>query len=227
MWSRRARFLPFEHWPRHRRSEAVIQLKNRMRRYAADYGGRFDSLFALDEPEPAAAGCSWFDFYFPGSNRFTLWNTSLVTARAAFQEEAGRLAREQAYAALTAAEREAEQQIEFIPALFSDTGKVWAYEAVSPPEPHYARFEGRTLHQQMMKLKADILLHTPPVIHECFQIQPGYRYGVGLKMVLDVDVIDRAVVEYAIDRFLAVGECNWRSAQPVPLDRLRALDERA
>ncbi|WP_205882018.1 hypothetical protein [Leeia aquatica] len=227
MRSRHTRLLPFEHWPRHRRSEAVIQLKNRMRRYAADYGGRFDSLFALDDPEPAAAGCNWFDFYFPGSNRFTLWNASLVTARVAFQDEAGRLAREQAHAALTAVEREAERQIEFIPALFSDTGKVWAYEAVSPPEPHYARFEGRTLHQQITKLKVDILHHTPPVIHERFQILPGYRYGVGLNMVLDVEVIDRTVVEYAIDRFLAVGECNWQSAQPVPLDRLRPLHEQA
>lgn len=221
MRKRHTSFLPFEHWPRHRRSEAVIQLKNRMRRHAADYGGRFDSVLSLRDSGAAQSACSWFDCCFPGQSRFTLWNAALLTASQAFHDEAGRLAYAQAIAALTEAEWAAEQQVEFVPALFTDTGKVWAYEAVSPPEPCYERFDGRTLQQHVQKLKSDILHNAPPVIHEHFQILPGYRYGMGLRMVLDVAAIDQVVIEDAIDRFLANGEKAWQSAKPVPLTRLR------
>ncbi len=72
---------PFVTPPRHRRSDAVIRLKNRLRRDAAVYGGRFASWHALPDPNSC---CQWFDFHFPGSGRFTFWNAAMITARQAF-----------------------------------------------------------------------------------------------------------------------------------------------
>lgn len=72
---------PFVTLPRHRRSDAVIRLKNRLRRDASVYGGRFASWHALPDPD---SYCQWFDFHFPRSDRFTFWNAAMITARQDF-----------------------------------------------------------------------------------------------------------------------------------------------
>ena len=41
---------PFVTLPRHKRSHEVIRLKGKMRRDAAEYGGRFTSRLVLNEP---------------------------------------------------------------------------------------------------------------------------------------------------------------------------------
>lgn len=160
---RRKRRPPFVTLPRHRRSDAVIRLKGRMRRDAAVYGGRFTSWHVLPDPE---VSCQWFDFHFPGSDRFTFWNAEMITARQAF--------------------REAVQ---------------WQAAATG-------------------QAPAQIIRDTPPVIHESFRVDRRYESGIGLHIVLDFDRLDRVSIEAAIDRFLAVGETDWRSPLPVAAHRL-------
>lgn len=65
----------------------------------------------------------------------------------------------------------------------------------------------------------------PRLIHESFRLDRSYVYGIGLKVVIDVDVINQASIEAAIDRFIAVGETDWTSPEPVPRDRLRVVSE--
>ena len=43
--------------------------------------------------------------------------------------------------------------------------------------------------------------------------------------MLDVDFINQASIEAAIDRFIAVGETDWVSPEPVPRDRLPVVSE--
>lgn len=70
------------------------------------------------------------------------------------------------------------------------------------------------------KLK-ELILNEPPVIYESFQIQTEeYEYGTGLHIVVDTDYINREVIEMAIDKFIALGEKNWRSEQPVSRNKL-------
>lgn len=63
------------------------------------------------------------------------------------------------------------------------------------------------------------------MIHESFKLDRSYVYGVGLKIVLDVDVINQASIEAAIDRFIAVGETDWISPDSVPGVRLPVVSE--
>lgn len=154
---------PFTALPRHRRSDVVIRLKGKLRRDAVMYGGRFTSWHVLPDPE---VSCQWFDFHFPGSDRFTFWNAAMITARQAFLDAVCRQA--------------------------SATG--W-------PE-------------------AQIIRDAPPVVHESFRVDRRYESGVGLHIVSDIERIDRAGIEAAIDRFFAVGETDWQSPLPVPRDRL-------
>ena len=79
--------------------------------------------------------------------------------------------------------------------------------------------------EQWRKLEAEIARNEPPVIHESFKLDRSYVYGIGLKIVLDVDVINQASIEAAIDRFIAVGETDWVSPEPVTRDRLPVVSE--
>ena len=97
---------PFVTLPRHKRSHEVIRLKGKMRRDAAEYGGRFTSRLVLNEPGRPDLYNQWFDFYFPGTDRFTIWNASFVTARKAFWDKAHDLAHTRVGAMLTPEERE-------------------------------------------------------------------------------------------------------------------------
>ena len=102
---------PFVTLPRHKRSHEVIRLKGKMRRDAAEYGGRFTSRLVLNEPGRPDLYNQWFDFYFPGTDRFTIWNASFVTARKAFWDKAHDIAHTRVAAMLTPEEREQKSAI--------------------------------------------------------------------------------------------------------------------
>lgn len=216
---------PFVMLPRHKRSHEVIRLKGKIRRDAAEYGGRFSSHLVLNEPGRPDLYNQCFGFYFPGTDRFTIWNASFVTARKSFWDRAHDIAHCRAGAMLTPQEREENFKLEFVPAQRSSTGKVLTYNLAEREEMRFDQFGGLTFHEQRRKLESEIVRNEPPVIHESFRLDRSYVYGIGLKIVLDVDVINRASIEDAIDRFIAVGETDWVSPEPVPRDRLPVVIE--
>ena len=222
----RKRRPPFVSLPRHKRSDEVIRLKGRMRRDAAEYGGRFTSRLVLNEPGRPDLYNQWFDFYFPGMDRFTIWNAEIVTARQAFWDASHHEAFSRAYAALGDADLDREAKLEFEPADVSRTGKVLTHRMVKREPVRYAQFDGRTLSEQIDLLETAIIRDEPPVIYESFKLDRNYAYGIGLRIVQDVEVIHQAAIEVAIDRFLAIGETDWVSSEPVPRDHLPLVRER-
>lgn len=222
----RKRRPPFVALPRHKRSSEAVRLKSKVRRDAAEYGGRFTSHLVLNESGRPDLYNQWFDFYFPGTNRFTIWNAEIVTARHAFWDAAHHEATSRAYAALGDSDLSEESKLEFEPADVSRTGKVLTYRMVERKPVQYAPFDGRTLSEQIDLLETTIIRDEPPAIHESFKLDRSYAYGIGLRIVLDVDVINQAAIEAAIDRFIAAGETDWVSPEPVPRDRLPLLSER-
>ncbi|MBS0553196.1 MAG: hypothetical protein JSS47_11815, partial [Proteobacteria bacterium] len=52
------------------------------------------------------------------------------------------------------------------------------------------------------------------MIHESFKLDWSYAYSIGLRIQVDVAVIERA----AVDCFLAVGKTGWTSPASVPRD---------
>jgi hypothetical protein len=190
---------PFITLPRHRRSDEVIRLKGEIRRDADLYGGRFTSHHVLNEPGRPDLYNQWADFYFVGSNRFTIWNAEIVTTRQAFWDEASNLAYQQTDSLVTPKKRE---------------------------PVHYEQFGGLTFLEQWEKLEAGIVRNEPPIIYESFKLDRSYAYGIGLRIVLDVDVINQATIELAIDKFLATGETDWQSSHSVPRERLPTESEK-
>ena len=211
---------PFITLPRHRRSDKVIRLKGEIRRDADLYGGRFTSHHVLNEPGRPDLYSQWADFYFVGSNRFTIWNAEIVTTRQAFWDEASNLAYQLTDSLVMPEERDTESKMEFEPAQISRTGKILSYQQVKREPVHYEQFGGLTFLEQWEKLEAGIVRNEPPIIYESFKLDRSYAYGIGLRIVLDVDVINQAAIELAIDKFLATGETDWQPAHPVPRERL-------
>lgn len=216
---------PFITLPRHKRSDEVVKLRGRIRRDAGDYGGRFTSHLVLDESERPDIYKQWFDFYFVGKDRFTIWNAEIVTVRRAFWDAANSLAYERADALRTQEEREADSRLEFEPASRSRTGKVLTYQMVKREPIRYEQFDGMTFFEKWEALEAEIVRNEPPTVFESFSLDRSYAYGIGLRIVLDAEVIDQAAIERAIDRFQAVGETDWRAAEPVPRERLPNVSE--
>ena len=84
----------------------------------------------------------------------------------------------------------------------------------------------KLLAEQIDLLETAIIRDEPPVIYESFKLDRSYAYGIGLRIVQDVEVINQAAIEAAIDRFLAIGETDWVSSKAVPRDHLPLVRER-
>ncbi len=211
--------------PRHKRATEVLSLKGKILRDTAKYGGRFTSFLQLDEPERPALYCQSFSFYFPGTDRFTIWNADIVTARKAFWDEVTDIAYNRVSAGLTHEELEEDTRVDFVPAQRSSTGKVLTYTMVERERMRFEKFGGRTFHEQWCKLESEIARNEPPPIHESFKLDRRYDYGIHLQIVIDAEVVDRTAVETAIDHFFAIGEMEWTSLEPIPRERLPSVSQ--
>jgi hypothetical protein len=179
------------------------------------YGGRFTSPIVLEAP------AQWFDFYFPGADKFTIWNATIFTAKQTFWDNVESLAFDKAWALLSSGEQQEESRSEFEPASWDAKGKVLSYSLVFPEKRNWPQFGERTFQDYCLQLEREIAEKKPPTIFESFRIDRSFRYGIGLYIVMDVEDITQGVIEQAIDRFIALGETNWRSPNPIPLERLR------
>ncbi len=216
---------PFVTLPRHKRSHEVFRLKGQMRRDAKEYGGRFTSWLVLNEQGRPDLYNQSFEFYFPGLDRFTFWNASIVTARKAFWDKTHNLAETRAADALTPEQLEQIAKLEFVPAERSKTGKILTYKLAKHENMRFDQFGGLTFNEQRSKLESDIIRNEPPLVHESFTIDLTYSYGIGLEIVLDVNVINQASIESAIDRFVEIGEINWISPESVHREHLPVMSE--
>jgi hypothetical protein len=208
---------PFISLPRHKRNDAFIKLQGEIKRETESYGGMFTSPLVLDESRES----QWFDFYFLGLDKFTIWNATIITAKQALQDAAEDIAYTQAMAMMTPEELEAECKIESEPAdRCSKTGKILTYRMILPEPKRYAQFGGLTFSEQTQKLESEIIENTPPTVYEFFKADFSYSYGIGLNIVLDVETINRKAIEQAIMKFRELGEKDWQAADCVPVEKL-------
>lgn len=213
-------YTKFSELSRSKRADHVIALKNRMRANVALYGGRFDSPLALNEPGRPAVYDQHFHFAFPSiDDRFTLWNANIFTAVGVFWNKVETLAYERVQAAMDAAGI-VQDRGAFVPAMWSNTGKVTGY-TWERPNPGYDIFEGRTAREERQRVEAEIVRNDPPTVYESFSMDRRYEIGIGLEIVVDVQPrIDREIIETAIQAFQDLGEKEWRSPTAVPRQHL-------
>lgn len=205
-----------------RRRDAFVRLRWKVIRDTPLYGGSFTSHQILDEPGRPELFSHWFDFVFPGEDGRTIWNAEIITATRDLWDEVGSIAWDRATALMTEGEQEEEFRLDFEPVMH---GGQKFYRQRSREPRRYPAFGNLTFRDYKDQLMARIIVEEPPAIHESFQADHSFRYGVGLKMIVDAPFIDRPVVERAIERFRAGGEADWTSPDPVPRDRLPVQTE--
>ena len=103
---------------------------------------------------------------------------------------------------LTEGEQEEEFRLDFEPVMH---GGQKFYRHRPRELRRYPAFGDLSFRDYKDQLMAMIIVEEPPAIHESFQADHSFRYGVGLKMIVDAPFIDRPVVERAIERFRAGG----------------------
>lgn len=180
---------------RRQRRSKTQQAKNLIHRERERCGGVF-----FDDCDMEYASTSgtwnWSDVIFLGAKPDTFWNAEIVTASLAFDDAVETLA------------------FEKVPtpsgAIIDDCGDLMA--AWRLPQP---QFDGLTWSQHVDKLKKEIVRDNPPAVYCGYRILPSYRSGIGLRIVVDADVLSRDIIEAAIADFLAKGEVNWVSPEPV------------
>jgi len=123
---------------------------------------------------------------------------------------------------LTEGEQEEEFRLDFEPVMH---GGQKFYRHRPRELRRYPAFGDLSFRDYKDQLMARIIVEEPPAIHESFQADHSFRYGVGLKMIVDAPFIDRPVVERAIERFRAGGEADWTNPDPVPRERLPVQTE--
>lgn len=213
---------PFIRLPRHKRNDLFIKLKGEIKREAENYGGMFTSPLILDESRES----QWFDFYFLGLDKFTIWNATIITAKQALQDAAEDMAYAQVMEMITPEELEAECKIESVPAdRCVKTGKILAYRMILPEPKRYEKFGSLTFSEQTEKLQSEIIKNTPPPVYEFFKVDLSYSYSIGLDIVLDVETINRKAIEQAIMKFRELGEKDWQAADCVPIETLITKEE--
>ena len=210
---------PFHTLSRRKRGNAGIHLKAKILHTRSLYGGRFTSHLWLEEPGENPVRSQWFDFLFLGSDKYTIWNAYVCTARMAFWDKVGDMARERGRKLLSPEEQEEEFRLDFEPASRDAWGRVTTYTLVDHHRPR-AQFGGLTYRDYCQQLEREIIEREPPAVYESFDQDRSYAYGTGLHIIVDADGIDRTTIERVIDKFVEIGQTNWRAANPVPRERL-------
>ena len=194
--------------PRRKQRDNFIRFRQKIRYLSPIFGGQFMSPHHIDEPSYSPEDNQWADIYFLGTDKVTVWNTTILTAADAFWGAVELLADKKVFGMLTEEEWENE---------FRRRSR---YETMDEPATTFEKFGGLNLMEYWDKIENEIILYDPPVIFESFSTDRSYFDGIGLTMIVHVPEINRLTIEEAISRFRQIGETDWKASEPVPRDQL-------
>ncbi|CAM4394239.1 MULTISPECIES: hypothetical protein [Klebsiella/Raoultella group] len=179
------KYRPFTSLSRRKRRAKTFEVKNLIYRERYRCGGLF-----YDDCDMNAAVASgnwrWSDILFLGRDPAVFWNAEIITASEAFNDRVESIAFDEAWSMLDDDER----QYDF------------RYKSAFP------QFAGLTWMEYIEKREQEIARENPPVVHCGYRILPGYVSGIGLQIIVDVDLLNRDVIESTIADFIARDEKN-------------------
>jgi len=176
---------------RRKRRAKTREIKNLIHRERHRCGGIFYDECDIDEAV-ACGNWKWSDILFLGRDSAVFWNAEIITASVEFSDRVESIAFNEAWSMLDDGER------------FCDLCN----------KPALSEFAGLTWMEYIEKREQEIARENPPVVHSGYRILPGYANGIGLQIIVDVDVLSRDVIESAIADFITRGEREWVSNEP-------------
>lgn len=199
---------PFTSLSRRKRRAKTLHIKNLIYRERDRLGGIFYD--ECDQEVALASGrWTWSDIIFLSHDPAIFWNAEIVTANLAFADAVEDIAFNEAFSKLNAAEKDRMMDRDFIPDARGKS-KTWQRK----PPVKYPQFDDLTFNDYVDKRAQEIARDHPPTVYCGYRILPGYASGIGLKMVVEAEKLNRTVIEAAIADFCARGERNWISDVP-------------
>lgn len=205
----------FSSLSRRSRRQKVIRIKNLIYNERHRCGGIFydECDFARFDDESDHIW-KWSDIYFTGLDPADFWNAEIITAQVAFRDACHSRAFDEACEMLSEQERENEFQINTCPN-YNSHGKIISHILVHREACKYDVFGGLTFFGFVEKRELEIVINDPPAIHCGYKFLPGYAYGLGLRMIVDVPSLSQQIIEGAIADFRKRGEREWHSPEAV------------
>ena len=182
--------------PRRHRADEVFKLKHRIA------NGKFKNFASWDI---FGDGLSWADIYFIGSDKWTLWNATVVTIADAKKGAISTAAWDQAYDALSEEDRKSLPGLKFEPI----PDRLGFSTLVKQEQPKFEQFGGHTLREQTKFLEGILDVE----VFEKVEFDYSYQYGIGLNVVMDVPLLTVDILTDFVDRFVK-DEREWVSAKP-------------
>jgi hypothetical protein len=207
---------PFCQLPKHKRKDYVFYLKNNIKKYKSIFGGEFSSYLMPDDEEDFNAQS--FPVCFLGTDPYTFWNANIGTAKSAFADELDSLVYKQVRPMLTDEEFEASFSIRLQP-----TEEKRTFTVINQDPMKHEKFGGLTYEEKCEQLRLEIIENNPPKIYEIFEHDYKYQSGIGLRIIANVDGINRAIIRELIEKFRSLGEANWKSSQAIPVENLTPI----
>lgn len=209
---------------RRQQRDAVVRFRAKLRQSAASGYRVWIGSLGCDEPNRPRIYDQWEEVRFLSrqSPKTIIWRAQIETASHRFWNIARDIAGDRAWSCLSeeeiAARRSYKSMLEVCER--SSTGKPLSYRLSPQPKVTYARFDGRTLEEEIDRIEAELCASGELAIHEQHVIDRNFEGGVGVRIVVDAPSITRSVVDTVVERFLLAGETNWRSESPVPRSQL-------
>ncbi|MDE1488124.1 hypothetical protein KKI90_17745 [Xenorhabdus bovienii] len=182
------KYRPFTSLSRRKRRAKTLEVKNLIHRERYRCGGIFYDDCDMDTAS-ACGNWNWSDILFLGRDPAVFWNAEIITASVEFNDRVESIAFNEAWSMLDDDERRCDL----------------CYKSAFP------QFAGLTWMEYIEKREQEIARENPPVVHCGYRILPGYASGIGLQIIVDVDVLSCDVIESAIADFIARGEQEWAS----------------
>jgi len=200
------------------RKEALTQIKNKIRYDHALTGANFYTHdIILDNNCEEEVYNSWLDIYFLSrKDKFTFYNCTIEICQAALVDKAETLAIEESNKLLP--DSEDKDSFDFVPDKINAWGKPTTYR-LETIHHKYEVFDNMTKHDWIDKRIIEIL-QSKPKVHEEFKLSYDYYNGIGLTLTVDELGLTIKNVNYHINRFLNMGEINWKNPNPVDESRL-------
>ena len=184
--------------PSRRRRRDYIGLKNRIAAAADRLGGTFLTHDVLD-------GASWADIYFLSKKRpGAFYNAVIETACCSYGEGLRQKAYDLSYALDPGDELES---------MFGEPDEKGLAELL--PEPAKPAFGGLSRYdwcRAKMGAMAQAGLHP---VRESAKIEEGFRYGIGLNIVVAAGVLSVDAVEAFVQEFWGSGELEYERGAPM------------
>jgi hypothetical protein len=205
-------FTPFDELPPRKRRDAYIKLRSKIK--CNQHGETFKGWSEFIEPGRPLLYNQDVQVQFLGLDGRTIWNAYVFTATRQYWWAIGEIASNKAWELRP--EPRTKIRDSLIPE-YDSSGRLKYYSMKE--DPPYPEFGDRTRFDWKQDYESQLIKNdmgdTAPIFEE-FRIEPGFEYGTGLYVTLDVPSLTNAVIETMIARWQTLGEKPWKSDTPVP-----------